>query len=627
MYFKRFNQLNSKIMKTFTIGILVICMGMMAMGQSRMNAASESRLKRSVPAVTADFTGLPLQVNSVVPHSKSALETTLGGSRYDMQTNQAISNRICLFPDGTMSAVWTQGFTDPNYADRGTGYNYFDGTSWSPAPTSRIENLRTGWPCIQPVNGNGEIIICHRSGTAELVVETRPVKGTGAWTTSTIQPPSGASGLGWQRIMTSGPTNNFVHMIVITTPTASGGTAYQGLDPALLYYRSPDGGNTWDKEAVILPQLTSADYDGFAGDIYAWGTPHGDTIYFAVGAPYSDTFIMKSNDNGNTWTKIPVLSNANKKIPAAITDLPPWKSADGSMAVEMDHSGIIHLAFGVGGGVITAGTKYITGNFNGLVYWNTTMPMLQDSLNLDTLDAHGQLLAYVSDGPNPGDTLMDVPFYRVALTSFPQITVDDYNNIYFLWSAATPGNPDPNNMNYRHIFGRSLCNGYASMSPVVDLNSDFIYIFQEYVYEALAKTMLNNELQLIYQTSSQPGSNIASTTIPIHDVTIEHRTVAASLFWWDGIKETAFPAKFIVSQIYPNPAKGQAGFDLTIVSASKVSIEISNIAGEQLITVDKGVVPAGKQNITLDVSRLAPGIYFYTVRVNGDSVTRKMVVN
>ncbi len=240
-------------MKTLSIAAIIMIMGIMTMGQSRISTAVESRVRQNAPAVPADDMVLPLRVSSGAPLSKPAMEVQIGGSRYDMQTNQAISNRICLFPDGTLSAVWTQGFTDPSFPDRGTGYNYFNGTAWLPDPASRIENLRTGWPCIAPVNGNGEIIICHRSGTAEIVVETRPVKGTGNWTTSSILPPAGASGLGWPRMITSGPTNSFVHMILITTPTASGGTAYQGLDAALLYYRSPDGGVTWNKQAVLLP--------------------------------------------------------------------------------------------------------------------------------------------------------------------------------------------------------------------------------------------------------------------------------------------------------------------------------------------------------------------------------------
>ncbi len=611
-------------MKIFTLLLSTILMTLIVNAQSKMKVVNESRLRHPAPAITADVPVMPLQAGNLITNSKAALESTLGGSRYDMQTNQAISSRICLFPDGTMSGVWTQGFIDSNYPDRGTGYDYFDGTAWGPAPTARIEDVRTGWPCIQPWNGNGEIIVCHKAGTTDVLLEKRPVKGTGAWISSTILPPAGTTGIGWPRILTSGPNHNFIHMILITTPTGNGGTAYQGLDAALLYYRSPDGGVTWDKDAVILPQLTTADYDGFTPDTYAWGTAHGDTIYFALGAPYTDTFIMKSDDNGNNWTKIPVLSNANKKIPAGTTSLPEWKSSDGAMAVEMDHAGIIHAAFGVGAGYIDAGSKYIIGNYNGLVYWNTTMPMLQDSLILDTLDVHGQLLAYVSNGPGPGDTIIAVPFYRVSLSSFPQITVDEYNNLFFLWSAATPGDPSPDPYNYRHIWGRARTNN-TQWNPPYDLNAGILYMFQEYVYQSVTKTIRNDNLEMIYQTSPQPGSNIADATIPVHDVTIEHRSVPIWMFLV-GIDKKDTAPNFNLGLGYPNPVKGMTNLDLTITSQSAVSVDVVNTMGRVIMKADKGTMPAGKHKITLDAGNFAPGIYFCTVTVSGNRVTRKIVV-
>ncbi len=81
-----------------------------------------------------------------------------------------------------------------------------------------------------------------------------------------------------------------------------------------------------------------------------------------------------------------------------------------------------------------------------------------------------------------------MPFYRVSLSSFPQITVDQYNNIFYIWSAATPGNPDPDLNNYRHLWGRAKYHTASAMTGQIDLNSDFQYIFQEFVYESMAKT-------------------------------------------------------------------------------------------------------------------------------------------
>jgi hypothetical protein len=296
------------------------------------------------------------------------------------------------------------------------------------------------------------------------------------------------------------------------------------------------------------------------------------------------------------------------------------------MVVELDRSGIFHVAFGVGAGYIDAGTKYIIGNYNGLVYWNSTMPMVKDSLDLDTLDAHGQLLGYAVDGPGPGDTLIAVPSYRTALTSFPQITVDELNNIFFIWSQVVAGNPSPDPYNYRHLWGRAKYRDH-SMGDPIDLNDGVFYLFQEYVYPSVAKTLTGDYLQFIYQTSSQPGSNIASAEITVHDVNIEYRKEYRYIFPFGvGIPSSEPSLNFWVGQNYPNPATGKTTFEIKILSTSEIGVELRNITGGLVQKIENGTMKPGSHLIRLDVSDLSPGIYFYTVTINSEQITRKMVV-
>ena len=70
-------------------------------------------------------------------------------------------------------------------------------------------------------------------------------------------------------------------MIGVTSPSGLTGTLYNGLDGALLYYRSTDGGTTWDIKDKQLPTLDSSNFIGFGGDSYAIDSK-GETVVVAI---------------------------------------------------------------------------------------------------------------------------------------------------------------------------------------------------------------------------------------------------------------------------------------------------------------------------------------------------------
>ena len=151
-----------------------------------------------VPGHKASDTDLPVigdQPDNVYVSNKSVLNDPVTCvTLYDLQTSASNQSRIYLFPDGTIgaTATWSQQ-NSPMY-DRGTGYNYFNGTAWGSLPTARVESIRTGWPEYHPFGPTGELIIAHEA-TGPLVMNTRTVKGTGTWT-QTILPalPTGITG-------------------------------------------------------------------------------------------------------------------------------------------------------------------------------------------------------------------------------------------------------------------------------------------------------------------------------------------------------------------------------------------------------------------------------------------------
>jgi hypothetical protein len=55
-------------------------------------------------------------------------------------------------------------------------------------------------------------------------------------------------------------------------------------------------------------------------------------------------------------------------------------------------------------------------------------------------------------------------------------------------------------------------------------------------------------------------------------------------------------------------------------------MDITNIVGQKIVSVEKGYVNAGKESFAIEGSKLSAGVYFCTVRLDNQSSTRKMIV-
>ncbi|MFH2143142.1 MAG: T9SS type A sorting domain-containing protein [Bacteroidota bacterium] len=83
---------------------------------------------------------------------------------------------------------------------------------------------------------------------------------------------------------------------------------------------------------------------------------------------------------------------------------------------------------------------------------------------------------------------------------------------------------------------------------------------------------------------------------------------------------------FDVSQNYPNPFGNMTQFDIEITGSMNISYEITDITGKKLTFENKGILTTGRHIINIDASSLADGIYYYTVKADDNTYTRKMVI-
>ena len=58
-------------------------------------------------------------------------EYIVGTTTYDLQSNATVMDRILHHHDGTISVAWTRSSEfNTSWTDRGTGYNFYDGSAW-----------------------------------------------------------------------------------------------------------------------------------------------------------------------------------------------------------------------------------------------------------------------------------------------------------------------------------------------------------------------------------------------------------------------------------------------------------------------------------------------------------------
>ena len=463
--------------------------------------------------------------------SSSFPSEVIGYTTYDLQTNGSVQNRLDVHDDGTISAGWTMSKEfNTTYSDRGTGYNYFDGTSWINQivqPTDqvdRIETSRVGWPSVFGLGNGEERVITHSTSLNVLNQASRTSIGTGAWTDANI----GEFYMIWNRSVAGGLDGNTIHMIALTEPMGTGwsGSLYNGLNGALLYFRSQDGGAIWDIDTMQLPTMDTAHFLGFSADDYAISAK-GETVVIAYFNDWGDSFIVKSTDNGDNWTNTTFLNFPHDKY--AIDEgldldsdgvLDQVYSTDNSGALIIDDQGMAHVFYGImmyADDDLSDGSSSWFPLTNGIAYWNesygadNTPPtvhagdtslwysdMMNDHWIAEAPDLNGD--------PNVGgvDEVGGYALYYRSQASMPSAGLSSNGEIYMTFSGYTE-TVDNGSQVFRHIYVTKSTDGGTTWKTPVDITPhDDWDGMQECVYGSLSP-VVDDKLRLIYQLDFEPG--------------------------------------------------------------------------------------------------------------------------
>ncbi len=564
----------------------------------------------------------------VVPGQKAFDNVVIGTTWYDAQALNYgnVMPRMWAYDDGTIGASWTSAGENLN-PERGAGYNYYDGTEWGiPDPHVGVPpDERLGTVCYAPWGENGEIICSYKyvAGEGPILFFSREVKGEGEWVQTQAVGPPGTC-IVWHSMMTSGANHEFIHLLAYTYDIP-----VQGQENALLYYRSDDGGETWDPDGIIIEGL-GADYLVPINALsYNWANPVGNTIAFTYGFDEWGGWLFKSEDNGDNWDMITVMESPYDPLYPP-SDAATFGAGIGSSSVALDSDGKAHVVFPRMKRVCEAGSwSYYPWTTDGLIYWNEDMAPLDSTIisstGLTNLEDGGYLCGYVFGyDPEYGvEVPVGQPNYANAMCGFPVISIDAQDNIFVASSNMAPGYSNGEFL-YRHIIANSSFDGGATWNGMIDLNDDFQFIFSECAYPAMAP-VVDNTIYFLFQEDPIPGTFEWPGEQPeANENSMIMMTVPKSFFV--GIEENEVTLNFELSDLYPNPTQGIAQFNIRLEDNAGVSINVLNTIGQSVKMLDLGQLKTGSHKLNLDVSDLPAGLYYCNVRVDGQSASRKIVV-
>jgi len=122
------------------------------------------------------------------------------------------------------------------------------------------------------------------------------------------------------------------------------------------------------------------------------------------------------------------------------------------------------------------------------------------------------------------------------------------------------------------------------------------------------------------------GSDILGF-VPQTDQVVEFFDVWPNLNDVTSVKvDDKMPKEFLLSQNYPNPFNPATVIRYSVPQLSAVKLNVYNILGEKIINLVNEEQSAGTYEVKFDASKLASGIYFYTLSSSNTFMTKKMIL-
>jgi hypothetical protein len=130
------------------------------------------------------------------------------------------------------------------------------------------------------------------------------------------------------------------------------------------------------------------------------------------------------------------------------------------------------------------------------------------------------------------------------------------------------------------------------------------------------------------QSAANTAQTIPGLTYPSHAqsgalTTYIYQSASAAVQNVTGIEEIANGVYF---EMYPNPTNSNTNISFKLDDAQDVSIQVYNMLGEKVYSVDNGKMSSGQHMITINGQGLQSGVYFVRFTTDNATTTKRLVI-
>ena len=564
----------------------------------------------TLPPVVALFTS-PINMTYESDFITSATFTPTGGtSIYDIQSN-GVPVELWQSPidPNQMHAVYMIApLGDPTFALRRTHYYYSSdrGATWS-FIGEVAAGIKSGYCTITGLSDNNVMVANHyTSGISRTFIFVDVYPGLGQWLQ--LDPVLGVhTQAEWPRFVATGNITNPTKMVILSSANASDTNWYntgQTLTPPGVFtgWTYVPGSDNAERYAIARGQ------DGRIGvSFFAHPT--------LLSADVGDAFFMESTDDGATFS-----------TPLKIYDGFQLPDSMGAMSgISMIYQGNTpKVIFMIGTLSTSTPGSYYPGAYSLIKCWSPTFP---------GSDPNKSVLVADSNNVPWQPYIWSVAADGLAGIAKPNIGISADGNVLFsgfvVASAFTGGSVDT----------LSFFDGYFTASGDGGLNwKRPVKITPDSPRRDWTNTSIspwndddanNWYANLLIQSDSVPGSLVNHPSNGESLAQLMFVRVEVSRDSVIGIKNISseIPGEYSLQQNYPNPFNPSTTIRFNIPNTSNVTLKIYNINGQEIATlVNNEVVSAGVKEVDFNAVNLSSGIYFYTIKANDFTATKKMVL-